>query len=222
MSKFKEIDIPKSNTYTNFGVRFEDSTDHNSKLESRRVTMKKLHIKEDYNDTIKRPTIDEMCNALREFATNNNRYGFETANTSWNEETLYDFYVDNGFYATANLEDMKGYFTWVSPSGNGCDIDIEFDFTEDYGFDHFLNKITDMDYDDTELVEYVLKNAYQFTEPTNWKYVKNINSSDGSFEAIWDGNDFSGSISGETSDGEVYGKEFTDFVEFIEELEELI
>ena len=181
--------------------------------------MKKLHIKEDYNDTIKRPTIDEMRNKLREFATNNNRYGFEPANYGWGEDTLYDFSLFDGFGATANLEDMKGYFTWISPSGEGYTIDIEFDFNEDYGFDHFLNKITDMDYDDTELVEYVLKNAYQFTEPTNWKYVKTIDSSEGNFEAIWDGNDFSGSILGETSDGEVYGKEFTDFVEFVEELE---
>jgi hypothetical protein len=221
---FKTIDIPKSETYSMFGVRFEDGTDHNSKLESKRKTVKKLRIKEDrdYNDSLKRPTIDEMRDKLREFATNNNRYGFEAANYGWGEETLYDFYIDNGFYGTANLEDMKGYFTWVSPSGNGCDIDIEYDFNEDYGFDHFLNKITEMDYDDTELIEQVLKNAYGFTEPRNWQYVKDIDSSDGTYTAKWDGNDFSGIIEGESVEDGVYVREFDNFIEFVEELEYLM
>lgn len=186
--------------------------------------MKKLRIKEDrdYNDSLKRPTIDEMRNKLREFATNNNRYGFEPANTAWDEETLYDFYVDNGFYATANLEDMKGYFTWASPSGNGADIDVEFDFTEDYGFDHFLNKITEMDYDNTELIEDVLKNTYGFTEPRNWEYVKDIDSSEGTYTAKWDGNAFAGIIEGESIEDGIYVREFDDFIEFVEELEYLM
>lgn len=63
---FKEIDIPRDNTYINFGVRFENGTDHNSKLESRRMTMKKSHIKEDYSNTIIVNNFDELSNDCSE------------------------------------------------------------------------------------------------------------------------------------------------------------
>lgn len=63
---FKEIDISKNNTYINFGVRFENDTDHNSKLESRRMTIKKAHIKEDYSDTIIVDNFNELSNDCSE------------------------------------------------------------------------------------------------------------------------------------------------------------
>lgn len=43
---FKEVELSPNKTYVNFGVRFENDTDHNSKLESRTIG-RKLHIKED-------------------------------------------------------------------------------------------------------------------------------------------------------------------------------
>lgn len=175
-----------------------------------------------FNEDIERPTIDEMRERLREFATNENRIGFEPANTTWNEETLYDFYMDDGFYATANLEDMKGYFTWSSPSGNGYDLTKEFNFNEDYGFDHFLNAITDYSYDNSLLIEEVLKNCYNFTEPVNWRYEKDFDGSDGNYHALWDANSFDGIIEGETVEDGTYANEFDNFVAFIEELEYLM
>lgn len=42
---FKEVELSPDETYVNFGVRFENGTDHNSKLESKAIG-KKLHIKE--------------------------------------------------------------------------------------------------------------------------------------------------------------------------------
>ena len=48
---FKEIELSPNKTYTSFGVRFEDSTDHNSKLEST-TRNRKLRIKESDDTTI--------------------------------------------------------------------------------------------------------------------------------------------------------------------------
>jgi hypothetical protein len=48
---FKEIELSPNKTYTSFGVRFEDGTDHNSKLEST-THSRKLHIKESDDTTV--------------------------------------------------------------------------------------------------------------------------------------------------------------------------
>ena len=66
---FKEVELSPNETYVNFGVRFENGTDHNSKLESRTMG-RKLHIKENVVSDMYRLkiiNIDEVKNDLQGF-----------------------------------------------------------------------------------------------------------------------------------------------------------
>lgn len=66
---FKDVELSPNETYVNFGVRFENDTDYNSKLESRTMC-RKLHIKENVVSDmygLKIINIDEVKNDLQGF-----------------------------------------------------------------------------------------------------------------------------------------------------------
>lgn len=205
--------------------------------------VRKLHMNENNNDkknrkrineSVERPTIDEMREELADFATDTNRGGFDPANTyDWNDETLFDFFMSDGFTATANLEDMVGYFTWNSPTGNGYETSIEYDFNESYGFEHFLEAIREFEeIDNYKLVIDILEQL-GFEQTSQYVYVKEFSGTDGyndgRFRAEWDvsGTIGEGIIEGEGEDL-VYAKEFSvndynnDFLAFVEEIDYLM
>ena len=201
--------------------------------------VRKLHMSENNNDknnkkkineSIERPTIDEMREELADFATDTNRGGFDPANTyDWNDETLFDFFMSDGFTATANLEDMVGYFTWNSPTGNGYETSIEYNFNESYGFEHFLDAIREFEeIDNYKLVIDILEQL-GFTKIAEYKYEKNFSGSNGNYRALWDvsGAVGEGIIEGDETDGS-YAREFSvddysnDFLAFIEEIDYLM
>jgi hypothetical protein len=46
---FTVVELSPNNTYSSFGVRFQNDTDHNTKFESRRNIRRKLSVNEGYN-----------------------------------------------------------------------------------------------------------------------------------------------------------------------------
>lgn len=168
-------------------------------------------------------SVDSIRTELADFTTDYNRIGFENANGGdFYSDYLYDFYMSDGFTATANLERMEGYFTWNSPSGNGFDLSIEYNLKSETGLNNFLSAIKENeDIDNYKLIGEVLKSNYGFKE-NRFKYTKSVRNSDCEFDATWDTDTFSGIIEGiDYSDGD-FAQEFDDFITFIEEYEYLI
>ena len=188
--------------------------------------VRRLHMNESDNNKKKRinedtktPTIDEMREALADF-------GFDPAgNYDWENETLFDYFMTDGFYATANLETMQGYFSWCSPSGDGYNVEGDafvFDLSKVGVFTDFLATVHKYDdYDDADLIDSLCIKSLGFDEVENWVYVYEFDGSNGHYVAtVYNKYPYGYRIEGDDL-GEPYQSEYNDFIEFMEEVEYL-